>query len=388
MKYIYFDNAATSWPKPTCMIEAMVDFNNNIGANPGRSAHRLSIEAARILFNIRELMASLIGAKDPDTIIFTRNATEGLNILIHGLLKPGDHVITTSMEHNSVMRPLRSKEKEGIEITVIKSSSEGELDPKDVLKAIKKNTTLIITTHASNVVGTIMPIDEIAKIARERDIIYCIDGAQTVGSVNIQVKEQLIDILVFTGHKSLYGPQGTGGIYLKKGLEKRIKPLEQGGTGSRSEYEEHPDFMPDRFESGTPNTIGIAGLGASIDYIKTLGVENIRKKEMHLTKLFLDAVTSIKGVKVYGVNDVNKKIPVVSFNIKGMMPSDISYILDREFNIMSRPGLHCAPSAHRTIGSFPEGTVRFGFGMFNTEEEIKIAAEAIEKIALGQKKKQ
>ncbi|HOP85240.1 MAG TPA: aminotransferase class V-fold PLP-dependent enzyme [Syntrophorhabdaceae bacterium] len=388
MKYIYFDNAATSWPKPTCMIEAMVDFNNNIGANPGRSAHRLSIEAARILFNTRELMASLIGAKDPDTIIFTRNATEGLNILIHGLLKPGDHVITTSMEHNSVMRPLRSKEKEGIEITVIKSSSEGELDPKDVLKAIKKNTTLIITTHASNVVGTIMPIDEIAKIARERDIIYCIDGAQTVGSVNIQVKEQLIDILVFTGHKSLYGPQGTGGIYLKKGLEKRIKPLEQGGTGSRSEYEEHPDFMPDRFESGTPNTIGIAGLGASIDYIKTLGVENIRKKEMHLTKLFLDAVTSIKGVKVYGVNDVNKKIPVVSFNIKGMMPSDISYILDREFNIMSRPGLHCAPSAHRTIGSFPEGTVRFGFGMFNTEEEIKIAAEAIEKIALGQKKKQ
>ena len=209
-----------------------------------------------------------------------------------------------------------------------------------------------------------------------------------MGSVNIQVKEQLIDILVFTGHKSLYGPQGTGGIYLKKGLEKRIKPLEQGGTGSRSEYEEHPDFMPDRFESGTPNTIGIAGLGASIDYIKTLGVENIRKKEMHLTKLFLDAVTSIKGVKVYGVNDVNKKIPVVSFNIKGMMPSDISYILDREFNIMSRPGLHCAPSAHRTIGSFPEGTVRFGFGMFNTEEEIKIAAEAIEKIALGQKKKQ
>ncbi|HPU30526.1 MAG TPA: aminotransferase class V-fold PLP-dependent enzyme, partial [Syntrophorhabdaceae bacterium] len=335
-----------------------------------------------------ELMAFLIGAKDPDTIIFTRNATKGLNILIHGLLKPGDHVITTSMEHNSVMRPLRSKEKEGIEITVIKSSSEGELDPKDVLKAIKKNTTLIITTHASNVVGTIMPIDEIAKIARERDIIYCIDGAQTVGSVNIQVKEQLIDILVFTGHKSLYGPQGTGGIYLKKGLEKRIKPLEQGGTGSRSEYEEHPDFMPDRFESGTPNTIGIAGLGASIDYIKTLGVENIRKKEMHLTKLFLDAVTSIKGVKVYGVNDVNKKIPVVSFNIKGMMPSDISYILDREFNIMSRPGLHCAPSAHRTIGSFPEGTVRFGFGMFNTEEEIKIAAEAIEKIALGQKKKQ
>jgi len=387
MKYIYFDNAATSWPKPTCMIEAMIDFNSNIGANPGRSAHRLSIEAARILFNTRELLASLIGAKDPDNIIFTRNATEGLNILIHGLLKPGDHVITTSMEHNSVMRPLRSKEKEGVEITTIKCSPEGELDPKDILKAIKKNTTLIITTHASNVIGTLMPIEEIAKIASERDIIYCVDGAQTVGSVDIKVKEQLIDILVFTGHKSLYGPQGTGGIYLKKGLEKKIKPLEQGGTGSRSEYEEHPDFMPDRFESGTPNTIGIAGLGASIDYITGLGIENIRKKEMQLTRLFLDGITSIKGIKVYGVKDVNKKIPVVSFNIKDMTPSDISYMLDREFNIMSRPGLHCAPSAHRTIGSFPEGTVRFGFGMFNTEEEIKIAIEAIEKIALAKKEK-
>jgi len=387
MKYIYFDNAATSWPKPTCMIEAMIDFNSNIGANPGRSAHRLSIEAARILFNTRELLASLIGAKDPDNIIFTRNATEGLNILIHGLLKPGDHVITTSMEHNSVMRPLRSKEKEGVEITTIKCSPEGELDPKDILKAIKKNTTLIITTHASNVIGTLMPIEEIAKIASERDIIYCVDGAQTVGSVDIKVKEQLIDILVFTGHKSLYGPQGTGGIYLKKGLEKRIKPLEQGGTGSRSEYEEHPDFMPDRFESGTPNTIGIAGLGASIDYITGLGIENIRKKEMQLTRLFLDGITYIKGIKVYGVKDVNKKIPVVSFNIKDMTPSDISYMLDREFNIMSRPGLHCAPSAHRTIGSFPEGTVRFGFGMFNTEEEIKIAIEAIEKIALAKKEK-
>ena len=387
MHCIYFDNPATSWPKPPCMIEAMIDFNNNIGANPGRSAHRLSIEAARVLFNTRDSIASLLGAKDPDTIVFTRNATEGLNIVIHGLLKPGDHVITTSMEHNSVMRPLRSKEKEGVELTIIKCSSEGEVDPEDISRAIKKNTTLIISTHASNVAGTIMPIDEIGHIARSRDIVYCVDGAQTVGNVAFNIKEQPIDILVFTGHKSLYGPQGTGGIYIRKGIEGRIKPLEQGGTGSRSEYEEHPDFMPDRFESGTPNTIGIAGLGASVRHVSALGIDNIRKKELHLTGLFLDGIASIEGIKVYGVKDINKKIAVVSFSIEGMTPSDISYILDREFNIMSRPGLHCAPSAHRTMGSFPEGTVRFGFGIFNTEEEIKIAIEAIEKIASGHKKK-
>ncbi|HPP06698.1 MAG TPA: aminotransferase class V-fold PLP-dependent enzyme [Syntrophorhabdaceae bacterium] len=387
MHCIYFDNPATSWPKPPCMIEAMIDFNNNIGANPGRSAHRLSIEAARVLFNTRDSIASLLGAKDPDTIVFTRNATEGLNIVIHGLLKPGDHVITTSMEHNSVMRPLRSKEKEGVELTIIKCSSDGEVDPEDISRAIKKNTTLIISTHASNVAGTIMPIDEIGHIARSRDIVYCVDGAQTVGNVAFNIKEQPIDILVFTGHKSLYGPQGTGGIYIRKGIEGRIKPLEQGGTGSRSEYEEHPDFMPDRFESGTPNTIGIAGLGASVRHVSALGIDNIRKKELHLTGLFLDGIASIEGIKVYGVKDINKKIAVVSFSIEGMTPSDISYILDREFNIMSRPGLHCAPSAHRTMGSFPEGTVRFGFGIFNTEEEIKIAIEAIEKIASGHKKK-
>ncbi|MCX7966398.1 MAG: aminotransferase class V-fold PLP-dependent enzyme [Syntrophorhabdaceae bacterium] len=384
--YIYFDNPATSWPKPDCMIEAMIAFNKTVGANPGRSAHRLSIEAARILFDTREAIASLIGADDPETIVFTRNATEGLNIILHGLLKSGDHVITTSMEHNSVMRPLRALEREGIELTVIPCSRDGEIDPDDISRAIKKNTTLIVTTHASNVTGTIMPVDEIIKIARRNGIIYCIDGAQTVGSVKIDVKKQDLDILVFTGHKSLYGPQGTGGFYIKKGIEKRIKPLEQGGTGSRSEFEEHPDFMPDRFESGTPNTIGLAGLCASVKYIDRMGIENIREKELKLTKLFLEGISSMKDIRVFGVDDINRRIAVVSFNVFGMTPSDVSYILDRKFNILSRPGLHCAPSAHRTIGSFPEGTVRFGFGIFNTEEEIGFAIKALEKITTGHKK--
>lgn len=382
MNLIYFDNPATSWPKPECMIENMINFNKNIGANPGRSAHRLSIEAARTLFDTRDAIASLIGADDPDTIIFTRNATEGLNTIFHGFLKPGDHVITTSMEHNSVMRPLRTLEKEGVEITVVMCSPSGELDPADVKRAIKRNTTLIVTTHASNVTGNIMPIDEITEIAHENGIIYLIDGAQTVGSLNIDVKKQDIDILIFTGHKSLYGPQGTGGFYIRKGLEERIRPLQQGGTGSRSEFEEHPDFMPDRFESGTPNTIGIAGLGASVKYITEIGIENIRKKEMSLTGVFLDGISKIDGIKVYGVSDIKKRIAIISFNIDGMPPSDVSYMLDREFGIMSRPGLHCAPSAHRTIGSFPAGTVRFGFGLFNTEEEIIIAIEALNKIIL------
>ncbi len=381
MDLIYFDNAATSWPKPDVMIKAMLDFNKNIGANPGRSGHRLSIEAARILFYVRESMASLINADEPDTIIFTRNATEGINIILHGLLKPGDHVITSSMEHNSVMRPLHALEAKGIGLTVVPCSPEGFIDPEDVSIAIRKNTKLIITTHASNVTGTILPVSDLAKIARKNEIVYCVDAAQTAGSLPIDVIKDQIDIMVFTGHKSLYGPQGTGGLYIRQGLETMIEPLEQGGTGSRSESEEHPDFMPDRFESGTPNTIGIAGLGAGVGFVLDKGVEQIRNKEVAITGLFLDGLSSIKGVKVYGGMDPYKRTAVVSFTMENIMPSEVSYILDKEYNIFSRPGLQCAPSAHRTIGSFPEGTVRFSFGIFTTGDEIKTAIHAIENIA-------
>ena len=378
MDCIYFDNAATSWPKPEAMIKAMVDFNANVGANPGRSGHRLSVDAGRIIFNARETVASLLGADDSSCVIFTRNATEGMNTVIRGILKPGDHVITSSMEHNSVMRPLRTIEKEGVKLSIIPCTGAGDIFPRDVIAAIKRHTKMIIVAHASNVTGTIMPVAEIADMARRHGVILCVDAAQTAGNVPINVLKDNIDILIFTGHKSLYGPQGTGGFYIRKGLEKMVSPLERGGTGSRSEFEEHPDFMPDRFESGTPNTIGIAGLGAGAGNVAAIGVQTIRKKEIALTKFFLDGIRSIRGVRVYGDMDPKRRTALVSFTIDGMSPSDISLHLDKRFNIMSRPGLHCAPSAHRTIGTFPVGTVRFSFGLFTTEDQIRTALKAIE----------
>ncbi|MBA4417827.1 MAG: cysteine desulfurase [Syntrophus sp. (in: bacteria)] len=381
MDCIYFDNAATSWPKPEAMINAMTAFNAHVGANPGRSGHRLSIEASRIIFNARETVASLLGADDPHTVIFTRNATEGLNTVVRGLLRPGDHVITSSVEHNSVMRPLRAMESEGVELSVVPCSGAGGISLDDIAAAIRKNTKMIIITHASNVIGTIIPIADIAEIARKRGVIVCVDAAQTAGSIPIDVLQDNIDILVFTGHKALNGPQGTGGFYIRKGLEKQVNPLERGGTGSGSEFEEQPDFMPDRFESGTPNTIGIAGLGAGAGYVAAMGIEAIREKEIALTRLFLEGIRSIRGVRVYGHTDPTRRTALVSFTINGTSPSDISFDLDERFNIMSRPGLHCAPSAHRTIGTFPDGTVRFSFGIFTTEEEIMTAIKAIETLS-------
>ncbi len=378
MNTAYFDNAATSWPKPEAMMQAMVSFNENVGANPGRSGHRLSVEAGRIVFDARDTVAALLGTEDPFTVVFSRNATEAINIAVRGLLKAGDHVITSSMEHNSVMRPLREREREGVEVEAVPCSSTGEICPEDVARVIKKNTKALFITHASNVTGTIMPVRELAGIARERGVLTCVDAAQTAGSVPIQVEQMGIDILFFTGHKSLYGPQGTGGMYIRKGLESRVAPLERGGTGSRSEFEEHPDFMPDRFESGTPNAIGIAGLGAGISHVLDRGVENIRSREVALTALFMEGLSAVEGVTVHGPGDPGKKTAVTSFTVKGMETSDISFELDERFGIMTRPGLHCAPSAHRTIGTFPAGTVRCSFGIFTNEDEVGSALRAIE----------
>ncbi len=386
MGIIYFDNAATSWPKPESMIKAMADFSANVGANPGRSGHRLSVEAGRVIFNTREEAAILLGAEDPLSIVFTQNATEGINIIIRGLLRPGEHVITSGMEHNSVMRPLRAAEREGIELSIVGCSAEGGLSPDDVEKAIRKNTKLIMIAHASNVTGTIMPIADISRIAKEHNILFCVDAAQTAGSVPIDVVRDNIDILVFTGHKSLYGPQGTGGMYIRKGIENMIEPLMAGGTGSRSEYEDQPDFMPDRFEAGTPNAIGLAGLCAGIKYVSGIGVHGVRRREMELTAAFIDGIQSIKNVIIYGSTNMENRIAAISFNIKGMTPSDVSFALDERFSIMSRPGLHCAPAAHKTIGSFPHGTVRFSFGIFNTIEQINTALEAISVLSAESKK--
>lgn len=378
---IYLDNAASSWPKPDETWQAMEHFMRSVGANPGRSGHRLSIEAGRILIEAREALAELFGIDNPLRIVFTRNATESLNLAIYGLLQPGDHCITTSMEHNSVMRPLRALEKKGVELTVVPCSLKGELDPWEIEKAIKKNTRLIVTTHASNVVGTLMPISEVGEIAHAHGIPFCIDAAQTAGALPIDCKKMRIDLLAFTGHKSLYGPQGTGGLYIREGFEKGLAPLMQGGTGSRSEFQEQPDFMPDKYESGTPNTVGVAGLGAGARFCLAQGVAHIRAKEEGLTHMLIEGLGSIPGVLVCGCGDAKKQVAICSFTIRDLSPSEITMELDEEFGIMSRPGLHCAPLAHQAIATFPQGTVRLSAGYFTTEEEIAVAIEAVEKIA-------
>jgi len=385
MEIIYFDNAATSWPKPPETIAAMQNYLQNIGGSPGRSGHRLSIEAARIIFAAREKLAELFNIPDPLRIVLTKNATEALNIAIFGLLKPGDHVITSGMEHNSVMRPLRLMEARGIRITVIPCDKTGLLDPAQIAGAIEKNTKAIFITHASNVTGTVLPVADIGRIARDHDLVLCVDAAQTAGSYPIDVLDMNIDLLAFTGHKSLLGPSGTGGLYIREGLEKNITPLCVGGTGSRSEMEAQPDFMPDRYEAGTPNTAGFAGLRAGVEFVLSRGLDEIKSKEENLTKVFIEGIGNLPGITLYGQTSVDQRIPVVSFNIDGMDPAAVAWEIDERFKIMSRSGLQCAPAAHKTIGTYPVGTVRFSFSYFNTEEQIIQSIEALEQISRERK---
>lgn len=385
MEIIYFDNAATSWPKPPETIAAMQNYLHNIGGSPGRSGHRLSIEAARIVFGAREKLACLFNVPDPLQIVLTKNATEALNIAIFGLLKPGDHVITSGMEHNSVMRPLRMMEERGVRITVIPCDKTGLIDPAQITGAIKNNTKAIFITHASNVTGTVLPVADIGLIARNYGLVLCVDAAQTAGSYPIDVLEMNIDLLAFTGHKSLLGPSGTGGLYIRDGLEKNIEPLCVGGTGSRSEMETQPDFMPDRYEAGTLNTVGIAGLQAGVEFVLSKGVSTIKSKEEYLTKLFIEGISNLPGITLYGQTSVDRRIPVVSFNIDGMDPAAVALKLDERFNIMSRSGLQCAPAAHKTISTYPTGTVRFSFSYFNTGEQVIQSIKALEQITREKK---
>lgn len=379
---IYFDNAATSWPKPPGVKEAMVKFMEEIGANPGRSGHLLSIEAARILYETREAFSTLFRVKDPSRIVFTLNATESINLALKGLLRPGDHIITSSMEHNSVMRPLRYLEKKGVELSILPCSSNGTLNPQDAERKIKSNTKMIILNHASNVIGTLLPIKEVGLIARNHNLLFLVDAAQTAGAYPIDMETEKIDLLAFTGHKSLYGPQGTGGLVIGERIEeKEMIPLKQGGTGSRSEFEEQPDFLPDRFESGTPNGVGIAGLLAGIQFVLEKGTEHIRQYESNLIEKLINGLEEIPQIKLYGSENKEERMATLSFNIAQLSPSNVSFYLEKEFGILCRPGLHCAPSAHKTMGTFPEGTVRFSLSYFNTEEEVDRAIDALNSIA-------
>ncbi len=381
---IYFDNAATSWPKPPGVAEAMTRFLAEIGANPGRAAHRRAIESGRVLYEAREAVCELFNAPDPLRVVFGLNVTDALNLALRGLLRPGDHVITSSMEHNSVMRPLRALESGGVEVTVVRCSPEGLLDPADVEAAVRPHTKMVVLNHASNVVGTLLPVGEVGALCRARGLLLLVDAAQTGGAYPIDVQADQIDLLAFTGHKSLGGPMGTGGLIVGERVnEKEIEPLRRGGTGSRSEHEQQPDFLPDLCESGTPNVVGLAGLEAGVRWVLKQGVEAVRAHEVALTQRLIDGLRAIPGLTVYGTLDAERQTATVSFNIAGMEPSEAGLRLDDEYGIMCRVGLHCAPAAHRTIGTFPDGTVRFGLGVFNTMDEVEMALDAVAELAEG-----
>lgn len=376
---IYFDNAATSWPKPAAVPQAMTAFLEQVGANPGRSGHRLSVEAARTIYDTRQALADLFNAPDPMRVVFGHNITEALNLALRGLLQPGDHVITSSVEHNSVMRPLRWLEQQGVALSVLPCSPQGFLDPDDIEAAIRPHTKLIVLNHASNVAGGLLPVAEAGRIARQHGLLLLVDTAQTAGAYPIDMQQDNIDLLAFTGHKSLYGPTGTGGlIFGERVVAEGILPLHLGGTGSRSEAEFQPDFLPDRFESGTPNAVGLAGLLAALHWLQDKSVDAIRQHETSLARQLISGLQQIPGVILFGGQDASRQTATVSFNIASLEPSTVGQRLDAEYGILCRVGLHCAPAAHRTLGTFPDGTVRFGMGAFNTVEEVHQALQAVE----------
>ncbi len=375
---IYFDNAASSWPKPPLVAKSMADLIRENGANPGRSAHRLSVEAARILYDTREKIAALFNLSDPLRVIYTLNATEALNTALYGILEAGDRVLTSGMEHNSTMRPLRELERRGVEIEILPCGADGFVDPDTVRRAALKRTRMIAINHGSNVTGIVQPIGEIGRIARDCGALFVVDAAQTAGCIDIDIMRDCIDCLAFSGHKALLGPQGTGGLAISPDMDENlIKPLKRGGTGSRSEYESQPDFLPDKFESGTPNSVGIAGLSEGVSFVLNEGIQNIRDHEQMLLRRLFELLEKVRGIVLFCSTDMSNRLATLSFNVKGLRPEEIGERLDSEYEIMSRVGLHCSPAAHKTIGSFPDGTVRFSLGYFNSVEELECAAEAL-----------
>lgn len=377
---IYLDNAATTFPKPDVVYDAVMDCMKNYCANPGRAGHKLSLRAGREIYDTRENLAKLFNIDNPMNIIFTSNATESLNLAIKGLLKKGDHVITTSMEHNSVIRPIMALEKIGVENTIVDCDEEGFLDINDLEKAIKSNTKLIVTTHASNVFGTLIDIKEVGLVAKKNNITYLVDASQTAGVYDIDVKNMNIDILATAGHKSLLGPQGVGILYIKEGID--LDTLKEGGTGSQSEYLFQPQMLPDKYESGTHNTPAIAGLNAGVKYILD-NIDDIRRKEEELCEYMLSRLDEIKDIKIYGTKDIKKRVPVISINIADVDSGEITFILDSKYDIATRSGLHCSPLAHKTVGTIKQGTVRFSIGYFNTKDDIDRVIDALKKIEKG-----
>jgi cysteine desulfurase family protein len=375
---IYLDNAATTWPKPERVYKAMQEFALRYGANPGRSGHRMAVEAEQLIYAVRSKLARFINAEDPSCIVFTLNCTDALNVAIKGVLRNGDHVITTCMEHNSVERPLCRLQNKGIiELTRV-APINGIVPPDDIVQAIRPNTRLIVTTHASNVIGKINPVEQYGRLARSKGVILLVDAGQTMGVVKIDVEHSCIDMLAFPGHKGLFGPTGTGGLYVRKGLD--LEPFREGGTGFASEFMLQPEQMPYHLEGGTPNSFGIAGLGAGIEFIEDQGIDKILAHERELMVKFIEGIQGNSRITLYGADDLDRQLGLISLTIKDMDPMEVGAILDHSFGIACRTGLHCSPAVHKLLGTFPQGSIRFSFGYFNTEEDVEELIRAINEI--------
>lgn len=375
---IYLDNAATTMHKPKEVIDAVVEAMTSLG-NAGRGANEASLSAARIIYDAREKLCRFFNGEDPRQIVFTSNSTESLNIAIKGLLEPGDHVITTMLEHNSVLRPLYEMEKKGVALTIIKADKKGRFSLEEMEAAIRPETKMIVCTNGSNLTGNYVDIGKVGEMAHRHDVLFVVDASQTAGVFPIDVRNMQVDVLCFTGHKGLLGPQGTGGMYVREGLA--IRPLKSGGSGVQTYSKTHPREMPTALEAGTLNGHGIAGLRAGVEYIEKTGLDNIRAREQELMWRFYEGVKEIPGVTVYGDFDSRERCAIVSLNIGDYDSSEVSDALLTEYGISTRPGGHCAPLMHEALGTVEQGAVRFSFAHSNTEEEVDIAINAVRELA-------
>ena len=375
---IYFDNAATTWPKPQSVINAVADSMKHLAANPGRSGHKLALAAGEKMYECRELLADFFGLGDPCGVVFTFNATHGLNIVINGILKKGDHVICTAMDHKSVLRPIFAM-RDDVEISVAPAMDDGSVLPEEIEGLIKPNTTLIVMTHVSNVCGTVQDVSAIGAIAREHDIRFLVDASQSGGIIDIDMQRDNIDYLALPGHKALYGPMGTGVLCINSDIE--LKPFMCGGTGSYSRELIQPSELPDRFENGTLNFPGICGLAAGVRFIKSLGTDNIYRHEMKLTAYFLDEISAMNNYTVIGKKNTDNRCGVVSIVHNSICSTDISQYLSSSFNIATRAMYHCAYPSHKALGTAKDGTVRISFGIFNTIGQVKTLLYALEHVS-------
>ena len=379
-KIIYLDNAATTFPKPREVLQQALDAYAHFGVNPGRSGYDLCMVAGELVFETRKVLATFLGGTKPERLVFAANATDALNLAIQGLLQSGDHAITTTVEHNSVIRPLNHlKRDRGVELDYVPFEAGGIVDPDEIARRFKPNTKVVVVNHGSNVIGTIQPVAEIGRRCRERGIVLVVDAAQTAGVIPINVEAMCIDVLCFTGHKSLLGPTGTGGLYVREGVE--VRHTRFGGTGVHSAYPYHLEEYPYRLEAGTGNVLGIAGLYFAQQYLAKRGLKEIYAHEMDLFAQLQGGLERIEGVTLHGTTSLERRLPVLSFTISGRDPADVGSLLDVDYNIAARTGLHCAPLIHQQLGTGERGTVRFSVGPMNERAHVDAAVEAVKEIA-------